>query len=117
MAGAWVLAVTVAAGAVAAHHGPLMPHREAPELLRSAVLYQFVHGLGLVAAGTLARFGASRWLAAASILFGAGLVLFCGTLWWMATTGAEATLAAPAGGFAFMGGWIALGIHAWRMRA
>lgn len=108
--------MTVAAGAFAAHYGRSLPHREASELLRSAVLYQFVHGLGLVAAGILARFGASRWLAAASILFGAGLVLFCGTLWSMATTGAEATIAAPLGGFAFMGGWIALGVHAMRMR-
>ena len=115
--GALVLAVSVGAGAFAAHAGPSLPHPEAPELLRSAVLYQFVHGLGLVAAGIVARSGGSRWLAAASILFAAGLVLFCGTLWTMAVTGGEATLAAPAGGFSFIGGWIAFAVHALRMRA
>lgn len=116
-AGALVLAVSVGAGAFAAHAGPSLPHPDAPELLRSAVLYQFVHGLGLVAVGMVARFGASRWLAAASILFAAGLVLFCGTLWTMALTGGAATLAAPAGGFSFIGGWIAFAVHALRMRA
>ena len=115
--GALVLAVSVGAGAFAAHAGPSLPHPEAPELLRSAVLYQFVHGLGLVAAGLLARFGTSRGLAASSILFAAGLILFCGTLWTMAVTGGEASLAAPLGGFSFIGGWIAFAIHALRMRA
>ena len=115
--GALVLAVSVGAGAFAAHAGPSLPHPEAPELLRSAVLYQFVHGLGLVAAGVLARFGGSRWLVAASILFAAGLVLFCGTLWRMALTGGEATLAAPMGGFSFIGGWIAFAVHALRTRS
>ena len=115
--GALVLAVSVGAGAFAVHAGPSLPHPEAPELLRSAVLYQFVHGLGLVAAGLVARFGPSRWLGAASILFAAGLVLFCGTLWTMALAGGEATLAAPIGGFSFIGGWIAFAVHALRMRA
>ena len=114
--GALVLALSVGAGAYAAHAGPSLPHPDAPELLRSAVLYQFVHGLGLVAAGLLARSGASRWLAAAAVLFAAGLVLFCGTLWWMSLTGADATMAAPIGGFAFIGGWVALAVHAMRMR-
>lgn len=114
--GALVLAVSVGAGAFAAHAGPSLPHPEAPELLRSAVLYQFVHGLGLVSAGVLARFGASRWLAASSILFAAGLILFCGTLWTMAVTGGAATLAAPAGGFCFIGGWVAFAVRAMRMR-
>lgn len=111
-----MLAVSVGAGAFAAHAGPSLPHPEAPELLRSAVLYQFVHGLGLVAAGVLARFATSRWLAASSILFAAGLLLFCGTLWMMAVTGGAATLAAPTGGFCFIGGWVAFAVHAMRMR-
>ena len=116
VAGALVLAMSVGAGAFAAHAGPSLPHPEAPELLRSAVLYQFVHGLGLVAAGIAARFGATRWLAASGALFAAGLILFCGTLWTMALTGSEATLAAPAGGFSFIGGWLAFAVHAMRMR-
>lgn len=110
--GAVVLAVSVGAGAFAAHAGPSLPHPEAQELLRAAVLYQFVHGLGLVAVGILARLGSSRALLVATVLFCAGLLLFCGTLWTMAVTAGEATLAAPAGGFAFIGGWLALAVHA-----
>jgi uncharacterized membrane protein YgdD (TMEM256/DUF423 family) len=109
--GALVLAVSVGAGAFAAHAGPSMAHPDAPELLRAAVLYQFVHGLGLLAVGILARSASSRWLVAAGMLFAAGLALFCGSLWAMSLTGSEATLAAPAGGFAFIGGWIAFAVH------
>jgi len=115
--GALVLAISVGAGAFAAHAGPALPHLDAVELLRSAVLYQFVHGLGLVAVGIVARAGTSRWLAAASMLLALGLVLFCGTLWMMAVTGGEATLAAPIGGFCFIGGWLAFAVHALTMRA
>ena len=114
VAGAVVMAVGVAAGAYSAHAGPSMPHPDAPELLRAAVQYHFVHGLALVAVGLLARSASSRWLVAAAALFAMGLALFCGTLWTMALTGGEATLAAPLGGFSFIGGWIALAVHAAR---
>lgn len=114
VAGALVMAVGVGAGAYSAHAGASMPHPEAPELLRAAMQYHFVHGFALVAVGLLARAAPSRWLVAAALLFAAGLVLFCGTLWTMALTGGEATLAAPIGGFSFIGGWIALAVHALR---
>ena len=109
--GALAMAVAVGAGAFAAHAGASMPHPEAAHLLQAAVLYHFVHGLALVVVGIVGRFGTSRWLAASALLFGAGLVLFCGQLWVMAMTGGEATLAAPIGGFSFIGGWIALAVH------
>ena len=110
-AGAIAMVIAVAAGAFAAHAGQSMPHPEAAHLLQAAVLYHFVHGLALVAVGIVARISTSRWLAAAAALFGLGLVLFCGSLWVMAASGAEATLAAPIGGFSFIGGWIALAVH------
>lgn len=113
-AGALAMAVAVGAGAFAAHAGHSMPHPEAAHLLQAAVLYHFVHGLALVAVGILARIAASRWLVAAAALFALGLLLFCGSLWMMAATGGEATLAAPLGGFSFFGGWIALAVHGLR---
>jgi uncharacterized membrane protein YgdD (TMEM256/DUF423 family) len=109
--GALAMALAVGAGAFAAHAGRSLPHPEAAELLQAAVLYHFVDGLALVAVGILARFGTSRWLLVAALLFALGLVLFCGSLWAMALTGGEATLAAPLGGFSLIGGWIALAIH------
>ena len=112
--GALAMAVAVGAGALAAHAGHSAPHPEAAHLLQAAVLYHFVHGLALVAVGILARFGSSRWLAAAAALFALGLVLFCGQLWMMAFTAGEPTLAAPIGGFSFIGGWLALAVHGFR---
>jgi uncharacterized membrane protein YgdD (TMEM256/DUF423 family) len=113
-AGALAMASAVGAGAFAAHAGPSAPHPEAAHLLQAAVLYHFVHGLALVAVGILARIGSSRWLVAAAVLFALGLILFCGSLWVMAFTAGEPTLAAPLGGFSFIGGWIALAVHALR---
>ncbi len=110
--GALVLAAGVALGAVASHAAGHFANPEAPRLLPVAVLYQLVHGLGLVGAGLLARAGATRWLALAAASFAAGLVLFCGSLWFLALTGHSPGPFAPVGGTAFMAGWILVAIHA-----
>jgi uncharacterized membrane protein YgdD (TMEM256/DUF423 family) len=78
------------------------------------VLYHLVHGLAIVAVGLTARWGASTWLAAAGALFIAGILLFCGSLWLLAMTGRSAGLLAPAGGLAFIAGWLCLAAHALR---
>jgi uncharacterized membrane protein YgdD (TMEM256/DUF423 family) len=111
-AGALVLAAGVALGAVASHAAGRAPHPDAARLLQTAVLYQLVHGLALVLAGVLARFGASRWLAAAATAFGAGVLAFCGALYWLAFTGTSAGIVAPLGGTSFIAGWILLAVHA-----
>lgn len=111
-AGALVLAAAVAAGAVAAHAAGRAPHPDAARLLQTAVLYQLVHGLALVVAGVLARFGATRWLVAAAAAFGAGLLAFCGSLYWLAFTNVPAGIVAPLGGSSLIAGWILLALHA-----
>lgn len=112
--GALAMALAVAAGAFAAHAARGAPHPDAAELLRTAVLYHLVHGLAIVAVGLTARWGASTWLAAAGALFIAGILLFCGSLWLLAMTGRSAGLLAPAGGLAFIAGWLCLAAHALR---
>jgi uncharacterized membrane protein YgdD (TMEM256/DUF423 family) len=76
------------------------------------VVYQLVHGIGILLAGVLARFSISAWLIAAGLLHVAGIVLFCGALWMLAFTGRSLGPVAPLGGIAFMVGWIALAVHA-----
>ncbi len=112
-AGAIAMALAVAAGAYASHGAKPAAHPEAARLLQTAVLYMMVHGLGILAAGVLARSGASAWLGAAAVLHGAGIVLFCGSLWVLALTGRSLGVA-PFGGVAFMAGWLALAVHAFR---
>ena len=112
--GALLLALAVALGAYSAHATKGAPHPEAARLLQTAVLYQFVHAMGILFAGVLARNGSSPWLAGAGLLHFVGIVLFCGSLWVLALTMKSSGPAAPTGGMAFIAGWIALAIHALR---
>lgn len=112
--GALLLAVAVALGAYSAHATKGAPHPEAARLLQTAVLYQFVHAMGIVFAGILARNGSSPWLVGAGVLHFAGIVLFCGSLWMLALTTKSMGAAAPTGGMCFIAGWLALAIHALR---
>ncbi len=84
-----------------------------------AVRHQFCHALGLMLVATLGVAGApsraARWAgSAAAVLFGVGLVLFCGGLYGFAISGDKACFAAaPAGGIAFILGWFALALAGW----
>jgi len=113
-AGALAMAIGVAAGAFSAHAAKGAVHPDAAQLLRTAVLYHFVNGLGIVAVALAARAGSSAWLAASGVLLATGIVLFCGALWILAMTGRSMGPMAPTGGLAFIAGWIALAIHALR---
>ena len=59
--------------------------------------------------------GASTALRCAALAFVVGIVLFSGSLYALAL-GAPRWLGAvtPLGGVAFIIGWLALGLHAWR---
>ena len=111
-AGALVVAAGVAMGAVASHAAGRAPHPDAARLLNTAVLYQLVHGIGLVLAGVLARFGATRWLRVAGGAFLIGVALFCGALYWLAFSGTSAGPIAPIGGLLLIAGWVAVSLHA-----
>ena len=110
--GALALALAVGMGAVSAHAAKSAAHPEAARLLQTAVLYQLVHGLGIVIVAVLMQSSASRWLTAAGILHLAGILLFCGSLYVLAYTGRSLGPVAPLGGLAFIAGWLALAVAA-----
>jgi uncharacterized membrane protein YgdD (TMEM256/DUF423 family) len=113
-AGAVALAVGVALGAVGSHAAASAPHPEAARLIQTAVLYQLVHGLGLVLIGVLARAaGASRLLIVSGALMLGGLLAFCGSLYVLAFR-AISLGTAPVGGTAFIAAWLALALWAVR---
>lgn len=112
--GAFLLALAVALGAYAAHAAKGAAHPEATRLLQTAILYQLVHGLGIVACGILAREAVSSWVVAAGTLHLVGIACFCGSLWWLAMTAKSPGPVAPIGGMAFIAGWLALAIYAIR---
>lgn len=107
-------AVAVGAGAYASHG--LAGDPRAQELFRLAGQYQMWHALALVALVVMARHagGTARVaLRLAGWLFVAGIVLFSGTLYALATTGPlPVGMTAPLGGSAFMLGWVVLAVAA-----
>ncbi len=117
VAGAPVLAAGVALGASGAHAAKSAPHPEAVRLVQTAVLYQLVHGLGLLAIGLLARACApSRLLASAGGFLLAGVLAFCGSLYSLAFASLSLGILAQAGGLSFAAGWLALAVWAIRTR-
>lgn len=108
-AGALAGLLAVAAAAGTAHLGG-----DARALGSAAQMHGW-HALALVAAGLWgARGGRLTHLAGAA--FAIGLLLFCGTIYLAALGGPRLTALAPAGGTAFMLGWLLLAISALRAR-
>ena len=106
-------AVLLGAFGVHALRGSLDEHALA--IWNTAVDYQFWHVLALVGVAAIARDGVSAVLRTAAIAFVAGIVLFCGSVYLFAL-GAPRWLGTitPLGGLAFIVGWLALAVHAYR---
>lgn len=108
------LATAVALGAFGAHGLKARVTAEQLAWWMTATDYFFVHALGLLAVGVLARLtpmsGKPAWA------LQAGIILFCGSLYAMAL-GAPRWFGAitPIGGLAFILGWLMLAYMAWKM--
>lgn len=111
-----LLGVTaVAVGAFGAHALHDVLDERALSTWHTAVEYQFWHALALLAVGLLARECPSVALRCSAFAFVVGSVLFCASLYALAL-GAPRWIGAitPLGGIAFIVGWLALALHAWR---
>jgi len=113
--GALAAGLGVAAGAFGAHglRGRLSPEMLA--IFETGVRYHLIHALALLATA----WAASRWespaLPWAGGLFAAGILLFSGSLYLLASTGVRWLGAVtPVGGLAFLLGWALLAWTAWR---
>lgn len=85
--------------------------REAGKLdvWQTAVDYQMWHALALVLCAVISKGG--RSMAIAVFLFAAGILLFSGSLYWLALSGPRwLGPITPLGGLLFMVGWIFLGL-------
>ncbi len=113
VAGAVSAFLSVGAGAFGAH---ALRARLAPDLLavfETGARYQMFHALALLAVA----WAVERWPGAAGAgwLFLAGTVLFSGSLYALALTGARGLGAVtPVGGLAFLAGWLWLAWSALR---
>jgi uncharacterized membrane protein YgdD (TMEM256/DUF423 family) len=81
----------------------------------TAARYHLVHALGVGFAAVVAGHSSGRGARVAAALFVAGIAVFSGSLYVMGATGLRALGAlTPVGGFAQLGGWLALAVTAWR---
>jgi uncharacterized membrane protein YgdD (TMEM256/DUF423 family) len=118
---AWIVMGAIAAGigvilgAFGAHG---LKSRVDPALLavfETGVRYQMYHALALVAVGLARVHWPSTLISLAGWCFLVGILIFSGSLYLMTATGARWLGAiTPIGGVAFIIGWIAFAVGAWR---
>jgi uncharacterized membrane protein YgdD (TMEM256/DUF423 family) len=105
----------VALGAFGAHG---LKSRVEPELLavwQTAVQYHLAHALALLFVALLLRQAGGHALLWSGGAFAAGIVLFSGSLYLLVLTGVRTLgIITPFGGLAFLAGWLALAVAAFR---
>ena len=106
----------VALGAFAAHG---LKSRLTPDYLavfQTGAHYQLLHALALFGVALLALRAPGRPVNLAGGLFALGILLFSGSLYALTLSGIGALgMVTPFGGLAFLGGWLCLGLAAWRL--
>ena len=115
-----VLALAVALGAFGAHALDERLSDMQIETWQTASRYHFYHGLGALLLAIVARQQPSRYFAMAIRLHLTGILLFCGSLYLLATQDLfNADLSwlgpvTPLGGAAFIAGWL---VAVWGFKA
>jgi uncharacterized membrane protein YgdD (TMEM256/DUF423 family) len=101
--------IAVACGAFGAHALKQILSSEMLAVWQTAVHYQMVHALGLMAIALLMPRLDSPWLPRAGYCMLAGIVIFSGSLYALALSGIRLLGAiTPVGGLAFLAGWAML---------
>ena len=109
--------LAVAAGAFGAHSLKAMLPAERLIVFETAVRYQMYHALALFAVGWVSQQCQHVALRTAGRLFVLGILLFSGSLYVLAFSGARWIGAlTPLGGLAFLAGWALLGWGCWKSR-
>jgi len=105
----------VALGAFAAHGLRARLSSEYLAVFQTGVNYQLIHALALLAVALLAQHLPGRLAMFAGSLFTLGILLFSGSLYLLTLGGLKLGIVTPIGGLAFLGGWLCLGLAAWRL--
>ena len=110
--------IGVGFGAFGAHalRGRLSPDMLA--VFETGVRYQMYHAFALVAVAWACGKWPGQFTTASGLLFIAGTVIFSGSLYLLAVTGARwLGMVTPLGGLAFLAGWLCLAWAAWKAGA
>jgi uncharacterized membrane protein YgdD (TMEM256/DUF423 family) len=111
------MALAVASGAFGAHGLKDRLSEYALSVYEKAVFYHFIHALGLVIVGLLAKAGSISPAGANRVgwLLAIGIVIFSGSLYALAISGVRVLGAiTPIGGLAFIAAWLMLAYEAIR---
>lgn len=110
-------AIAVAAGAFGAHGLKALVTPERLQVFETAVRYQAIHALALLALGILSSASTDRRLVWAGTAMTTGILVFSGSLYVLVLTD-TAWLGAitPLGGVSFIAGWLFLAAWAFSRR-
>jgi uncharacterized membrane protein YgdD (TMEM256/DUF423 family) len=112
-----LMALATAVGAMGTHRLKGTLSADAYAVLQTAVLYQFLHALGLLCVGLLLRGRVDRALAIASNLLLAGVLLFSGSLYALLCGAPRALgILTPIGGLCLIAGWCVAAVALLRSR-
>ncbi|MBN9495844.1 MAG: DUF423 domain-containing protein [Alphaproteobacteria bacterium] len=106
--------VAVAMGAMGAHYPGI--DDAGKEWLRTASLYQAIHALALIGIAALSEKRLTFRLSFAGLAFALGVLMFSGGLYARALLGLDLGALVPAGGMAFLAGWLLLFLSAFGRR-
>ena len=109
------LALAVGLGAFGAHGLKARLDANHLDIYKTAVLYHFLHALGMLIVSMLPKTGTFPPESANSVcwLLAAGILIFSGSLYVLAVTGIDRLGAiTPIGGVAFIAAWLLL---AWKL--
>jgi uncharacterized membrane protein YgdD (TMEM256/DUF423 family) len=117
VAGALLMAVATAAGAIGAHELRNVLPADSYRVFLTAELYQFLHALGLICVGLLLERRADRLLSMAADLLLAGVLLFSGSLYALLCGAPHGVgVLTPIGGLCLILGWCMAAIALLRAR-
>lgn len=112
--GSLAASISVLAGAFGAH-GLSEVLADRAGVYETAARYQMYHSLGIILVGLLVRHYESKAVVAAGWMFLVGILVFSGSLYTLALTGAGMWGAiTPVGGVMFVAGWLLAGIGVWK---
>ena len=103
--------IAVALGAFGAHaiRGRISDYYL--DVYKTAVLYQFIHALGLFVVAWLSSISADPKITIAGFLMLSGIIIFSGSLYILSLTGIKWLGAfTPIGGLCFLASWICLAL-------
>ena len=104
--GAAAMLLGVVAGAFGAHALATRVDARALQTFETAVRYHLIHGLGLLAVGALVSLDVGNPAGLAGALMTAGIVLFSGSLYWLALGGPSwLGPVTPLGGLCLIAAW------------